>query len=441
MRHRSWVILLSAALPAVVLSARAAEPGHLEARARAFLSAVAEDDLAAATKDFDEAMKKALPEQKLRDIWKDLVTKGGAFRKLGGVRTGKVDKFDIVTVRCEFEKAAYDARVVFNADKRISGLFFRPASEYKAPPYVNPDGFTERQVQVGSGEWALPATLTLPKGVRPFPAVVLVHGSGPHDRDETIGPNKPFRDLAWGLASKGVAVLRYEKRTKAHAAKLIKVKDLTVKEEVLDDALAAVDLLRKAQGIDPKKVFVLGHSLGGIVAPRLAQLEPGIAGLVVMAGASRPIEEVLVEQLDYVLSLEKNLSDQEKAKVEKLKKEAARLADPKLSPEDFAAGTLLGATFAYWKSVRDLHAIETVAKIKQPMLILQGGRDYQVTMADFELWKKVLAGRKNVELKSYPKLNHLFMEGEDKAKPAEYEKEGHVAREVIGDIVVWVKNH
>ncbi len=270
MRCRAWLILLAVAVPTVILSARAAEPANLEARARAFLSAIAENHLVAATKDFDEAMKKALPGEKLGDVWKDLVAKGGAFRKLGSASTGKVDKYDIVTVRCEFEKAAYNARVVFNADKQITGLFFRPASEYKAPPYVNRDSFTEREVQVGSGEWVLPATLTLPKGERPFPAVVLVHGSGPQDRDETIGPNKPFRDLAWGLGSKGVAVLRYVKRTKAYAGKLAKAMDLTVKEEVLDDALAAVDLLRKVQGVDPNKIFVLGHSLGAMAAPRLA---------------------------------------------------------------------------------------------------------------------------------------------------------------------------
>jgi dienelactone hydrolase len=433
------MVLLLAALTAGALPAGAAEPADREARARAFLSALARDDLAAATKHFDEAMRKALPEEKLRDVWKDLVARAGAFRKLGAARAGKAKQYDLVTVRCEFEKGAYDARVVFDADRRITGLFFRPPSEYKAPPYVNRAGFSEREVQVGSGAWAVPGTLTLPRGEGPFPAVVLVHGSGPLDRDETIGPNKPFRDLAWGLASQGVAVLRYEKRTRAHADALAKVKDLTVKEEVLDDALAAVDLLRKTPGIDPKKVFVLGHSLGGMAAPRLAQLDPGLAGLIVLAGAARPIEEVLVEQLEYVLSLEKNLSEQEKAKVEKIKKEAARLTDPKLSPEDFASGTLLGATFSYWKSLRGLQPTETAAKLKQPMLVLQGGRDYQVTMADFELWQKALSGRTNVRLKGYPRLNHLFREGEGKARPAEYDQEGHVAREVIDDIAAWVK--
>jgi dienelactone hydrolase len=440
MNQRSWIVLLLATLPALAEGA-AADSGDLEAKARAFLSAVAGDDLAAATKDFDEAMQKALPHEKLRGIWKDLVGKGGAFKKLGGARSGKADKYDIVTVRCEFEKAAYDARVVFNGEKQITGLFFRQAADYKAPPYVNREAFREREMQVGSGEWALPGTLTLPKGDGPFAAVVLLHGSGPQDRDETIGPNKPFRDLAWGLASQGIAVLRYEKRTRAHGAAMAKLADVSVKEEVLDDAVAAVKLLRDTKEINPKEVFVLGHSLGAMAAPRLAELEPEIAGLIVMAGAARPIEEVIIEQLEYVQSLQKDLSDEEKARMEKIRKDAARLADPKLSPEDFAAGKLLGASFRYWKSLHTLQPTEIAARLPQPILVLQGGRDYQVTSADFELWKKALSGRKNVELKNYPNLNHLFMEGEGKAKPAEYEREGHVTREVIDDIAAWVSKN
>ena len=130
-----------------------------------------------------------------------------------------------------------------------------------------------------------------------------------------------------------------------------------MKEEVLDDALEAVALLRKTSGIDPKNVFVLGHSLGAMAAPRLGELDPAIKGLIVMASPARPIEQVIIEQLEYVLSLEKNIPDAEKTKVEKMKKDAARLMDPKLSPEDFASGTLLGATFSYWKSLRDLSPV------------------------------------------------------------------------------------
>ncbi len=90
-------------------------------------------------------------------------------------------------------------------------------------------------------------------------------------------------------------------------------------------------------------------------------------------------------------------------------------------------------------SLRDFDQVGTARTYKKPMLILQGERDYQVTTEDFAGWKKALAGRPNVTLRSYPKLNHLFMEGEGKAKPAEYEKPGHVAEEVINDLANWIK--
>ena len=298
------------------------------------------------------------------------------------------------------------------------------------------DAFQEIEVKVGEGEWALPATLSLPKGDGPFPAVVLVHGSGPHDRDETIGPNRPFRDLAWGLASRGIAVLRYEKRTKEHGTKLAKKKDITVKEETIDDALAAVKLLRKTPRIDPKKVFVLGHSLGAMLAPRIGELDSAIAGLILLAGPTRPLEDLILEQFSYLASL----NEVPLRSLEAIKAQVRRAKDPKLSPDTPAADLPLGLAgcpigFRYGKPI----PLKAVAKIKQPMLILQGERDYQVTMTDFAGWKKALAGRKNAELKSYPKLNHLFVEGTGKSKPSEYQKEGHVAKEVIEDIAGWVK--
>src|SRR5205085_5456531 len=169
------------------------------------------------------------------------------------------------------------------------------AADYKAPSYVNPESFTEKQVKVGKGEWELPATLTIPKGDGPFPALVLVHGSGPHDRDETIGPNKPFRDLAEGLASRGVAVLRYDKRSLVSPLGI-----RTVNEEVVEDAKAAIELLSAEPRIDRRRIIVLGHSLGGTLAPRIAAEDPRTAGIVILAGAARPFEDLLVEQLRYL---------------------------------------------------------------------------------------------------------------------------------------------
>jgi dienelactone hydrolase len=295
------------------------------------------------------------------------------------------------------------------------------------------------EVTVNPGAWELPGTLTLPRGDGPFAAVALVHGSGPQDRDESIGPNKTFRDLAWGLATQGLAVLRYEKRTKQHAQKFAKVEDFpTLEEETIADALAAAKLLRARPEIDGKKVFILGHSLGAMAAPRMGQRDPELAGLVLLAGNARPFEDVLLEQLEYVLPLQLE-GDKLKEELDKVKKQLERARAKDLTKDTPRDELPLGTPAAYWLALRAYDQKATAAAIAQPMLILQGARDYQVTMADFAEWKKALEKRANVTFKSYTDLNHLFMAGTGKAKPEEYFKPGHVAEGVIADIAVWVK--
>jgi dienelactone hydrolase len=413
----------------------------LEAAARALFKALTKEDFQAAGKDFDATMQKALPADKLGTTWKDLLKQFGTFLKQTDVRQQQAGKYQIIILTCQFEKAPLDVRVVFDGDKKVAGLFFVPSKppEYKPPAYVKRDAFTETEVKIGSGDWVLPGTLTLPKGDGPFPAVVLVHGSGPHDRDETIGPNRVLRDLAWGLASRGIAVLRYEKRTKEHAGRMAKLKDLTVKEEVLDDALAAVRLLQKTDKIDPKKVFVLGHSLGAMLAPKIGELEASLAGLILLAAPSRPLEDLIVEQHAYLFDSEGGLTAEHKDELNKLKAQAARVKDAKLTADTPAAELPLDIPASYWLSLRDADPTKIAVKLKLPLLLLQGERDYQVTMTDFAGWKKLLGERRNCELRSYPKLNHLFIEGSGKSKPDEYFREGHVAGEVIDDIAAWLK--
>jgi len=414
----------------------------LTVSAKEFVELLAKEDFAEAVKNFDSTMKGALPEEKLREAWKSLTQKVGPFRKQISVRTEKLWQLDIVFVTCEFEKSILDVKVVFNNRKEISGLWFvpnRPPAQYKPPTYAKPDSFCEKEVQVAAGEWALPGTLTLPVDDGPFPALVLVHGSGPHDRDETIYSNKPFRDLAWGLASRGIAVLRYEKRTKVHLEKILPLgQSITVKEETIDDALAAVSLLRKREEIDAEKIFVLGHSLGGMLIPRIAEYDPQITGFIVLAGTTRPLEEVILEQMTYIFSLDGDISENEKEQLEKVKLQIAKLKDPKLS-EPTPSTDLLGVPPKYWLDLRGYNPAEAAQAIKQPMLILQGGRDYQATMEDFQGWKNHLSSQKNVEFRLYPKLNHLFVEGEGKSTPAEYLIPGNVKETVINDIANWIK--
>jgi dienelactone hydrolase len=413
--------------------------------AEQFVDRLARGEYAAAAQRFDEAVARALPADKLEQTWQSVVAGAGAFK--GRLRSNAVKDqgLDIVVVTCAFEKAAIDVKVVFNKKGEIAGLWFSPSeppATYQSPAYAAADSFSEQDVVVGEGEWALPGTLTLPKGGGRFPAVVLVHGSGPQDRDETIGPNKPFRDLAEGLATRGIAVLRYEKRTKAHQARMAALLNtITVKEETVDDALAAVARLKGMEKIDPQAIFVLGHSLGGIVIPRIGARAAEVRGFIIMAGAARPFEDVILEQMEYVLSVNGAKPDEAAKALEKVKAQVAKAKEPNLSADTPASDLPLGTPARYWLDLRQVDPAQAIRAVKRPLLILQGGRDYQVTEKDFSLWKQALSDRNDVVLKLYPDLNHLFAEGKGKAVPAEYSRPGHVAKVVIEDVAAWVKKN
>ncbi len=218
------------------------------------------------------------------------------------------------------------------------------------------------------------------------------------------------------------------------------VNDVTVREETIDDALAAVDLLRDEEGIDVDNIFVLGHSLGGMLIPRIARLDPDIKGFIIMAGASRPLEDLLLEQMTYIYSLEGKISEDEKVQLEQLKAQVAKVKDPGLSENTPAAELPLGVSAKYWLDLRGYDPPEVAKSIKRPVLVLQGERDYQVTMEDYERWEEGLSSKDNVDFKTYPDLNHLFMEGEGKSTPAEYETAGHVSETVINDIARFIKS-
>ena len=314
----------------------------------------------------------------------------------------------------------------------------KPA-EYQPPAYAVPTSFHEQEVTVGANsEWPLPATLTLPAGNGPFPAIVLVHGSGPGDRDETQLANKPFKDLAWGLASQGIAVLRYDKRTRVHSAKL-KLSTFTVKDETIDDALAAVALLRRTSQIDPKRVFVLGHSLGGALVPRIGIADAGnIAGLIVFAGATRPLEDEMVRQYEYIYGLDGQITPNEQAEIDGYKQQRARIKQ--LTPADASSKEMLFyAPVSYWLDLRGYFPPDAALKLKQPLLILQGERDYNVTMDSFHDWQRALDKSQQVTFKSYPKLDHLFYEGTGPASDADYARPRNIPKYVIDDLAAWIK--
>lgn len=417
----------------------ASQADEIETLAGTFVALLAKEDFSSATKMFDANMKKLVPADSLREMWGALSLGAGQYRKQTAYRKIKAGGFDVVFVSCEFEQATLNIRVVFDDMGKITGVFtsgLESTHKYSAPDYVKSDAYIEKEVSVGTGKWSLPGTLTLPRGNGPFPAVVLVHGSGSHDRDESVGPNKPFRDLAWGLASRGIAVLRYEKRKEFSVPEA----RFTVEEEVINDVLAAVSCLQNALEIDRKRIFVLGHSLGGMLAPRVAQKDRRIAGLIILAGSARPMEDIIYEQMEYLFSIDNKLTDDEQAQLKQLRTLVQRIKNMDIKQD---AGTLpptiLGVPASYWLDLRDYEPAKEAAKLSIPILILQGGRDYQVTMADFEVWQASLSTRKNVAFKLFPSLNHLFMHGEEKSQPSEYDQPGHVHKSVIVSISDWIQ--
>ncbi|HZH29488.1 MAG TPA: alpha/beta fold hydrolase [Pyrinomonadaceae bacterium] len=337
-----------------------------------------------------------------------------------------------------FQVTAQQIKVVRQGWENLAEVAFAAPAEYSPPGYVVPASFNEQELTLGAdGEWPLPATLTLPAGKGSFPAVVLVHGSGPNDRDETLGGNKPFRDLAWGLASQGVAVLRYDKRTRRYPDKLSRLSNFTVREETTDDALAAVRLLRQTAGIDANKIYVLGHSLGGMLVPRIGAADARIAGFVVLAGPTRPLEDAFPRQYEYSALLDGRIDDAERAQIEDARRQAARIKQ--LKPGDAAGEILFYVPPSYWLDLRGYDPPQTARTLKRPMLILQGERDYNVTLDDFRNWRTALAAHREVEFKTYPKLDHFFYEGEGAASGADYDRPRNIPKYVIDDIAAWIK--
>ncbi len=413
----------------------------LEKQARAFVTDLARGDFRACTQRFDATMRNALPEEKLAQTWQGLIAQMGEFRRQGRVISEDKGQYTIVNVACIFANGGLDCRVVFDRNGNIAGLFFAPMQkkrDFPRPPYAAPERYTEKELSIGEALWQLPATLTLPRDKTPAPAVVLVHGSGPNDRDETIGGSKVFRDLAVGLASKGIAVLRYDKRTLVHGQKL-DLKALTLKEEVIDDALFAVDFLRRYPGIDSSRVFVLGHSLGGMAIPRIAARDDRIAGFIILAGPTRPLQVLLQEQYEYIFNLDGKIDDAERQKLEQLQRQIATLQDSAAFESAAAEDLPLGLHPAYWRDLQAYDIRAEAARITAPVLVLQGGRDYQVRRADFEGWKQALRDNTAAKFILYEDLNHLFIRGSGRSTPAEYQQSGHVSPRVINDIVGWIK--
>ena len=341
------------------------------------------------------------------------------------------------------EHGAFAIAMSIDRSGILQGLRLQPlaTTAWTPPLYVKRGRFDEREVTLGSGPRAVSGALSLPRGRGPWPGVVLLSGGGPFDRDGTTGSNKPLKDLAWGLASRGIAVVRFDKVTFTHGRhvdgrQVADDRDFTMTDEYVPHAVAAHRLLQQQPTVDARRIFVLGHSMGGKVAPRVAAAEPAVAGLIILAGDAQPMQHAAIRVARYIAALKGGDSD---AAVDSLSRQAAMIDSPELSPATPPRELLFGWSGAYWLDLRSYDPVAAAAALNVPMLILQGGRDYQVTVADdLSRWKAGLGDRSDVMFRVYEADNHLFFPEQVHRHRRSINRRITSNPAVIADIAEWL---
>ncbi len=422
------IFVLSAILLALAIfpaTRSAAKAGADDAPVNHFFSAVRDGDFDAATKHFSARMK-AMSPAGLKGSWNQVYAQEGPLLSWKIFQRQDIpNSRDQLSVQLNFPHSTADSIVVVNSQtgEITSVLFKLPAT---SAPYEDRTKFDAHEVTVGA--YKLPGTLTIPKGKTPCPAVVLIQGSGPNDRDETVGANHPFADIADGLSSRGIVVLRYDKRTFAHPNLDPKTK-VTADEEVVEDAVAAIRMLRERRDVAHDRIFVIGHGLGAALAPEIAKKAWPVAGIVMLAPAGRKLPQLMVEQARF-------LGQESPIRMTQIEQQADQLSAHKMP----ATETFFGTPASYFYDLEARDEVAIARSLDLPIMILHGSRDYPAIDADIRDWQTGLKGDARVQVETLPGLNHLFMASTDKPSPAGYFAPGHVDAAVIGTIASFIAN-
>lgn len=320
----------------------------------------------------------------------------------------------------------------YDAKGKIGGLWIKPVALNQE--LVLEDNEVYQETSFAVGEYGLTGILAIPKAADNPPIVIMVQGSGSTDYDETVGANKPFKQLSDALAKNGIMTIRYNKRF--YQNNFLANEKYTINEEFLEDVYWLVDY---AEDNFDGNIYILGHSLGAMAAPKIAAEKSAVKGVICLAGTPRGLEEVIYDQNMRVIA-EGDYTDEQKSEMTVLAKNGLKEVQA-LRVDNGSAP--LGVPAAYWLSLRDLKTAENAAALDIPILIMQGGKDFQVSAeVDYLAWKKALGNKDNVNYKLYDNLNHLFMPSVlgGKLDIAEYDTPGEIPDQVITDIVDWLDN-
>lgn len=375
-------------------------------------------------------------------IWKQLEGQYGEFIKVDTLIKSTANGSFIIDQLLAFSQGGLKYRLSFDANNSISGIFFIP---YRRANPVNEQSkyFDEKQVAFVNDGIEFPAMFCSPKNQKAKAVVIFVHGSGPNDMDETIGPNKIFKQIANKLAEFGIASLRYDKRTYLVQQGRIKMDFNTdINNIVVNDAVAAAEFVHNIDSLSNLPRIIVGHSLGAHMAPEIARRSGSVNAIVMLAANARPLEDLILEQYKYLYGrggytkVEKKEIKSMNKKVKKVKKLDKYIAKGKVPELPLTNDT------AFWKSLNNYNVLLTARNLQKPILIMQGGRDYQVTMTDFNLWVENFKNSVSHDQTfiEYSNLNHLFIKGNSKSYPEEYNHKADVSENMIKDMADWINN-
>ncbi|HBN83948.1 MAG TPA: hypothetical protein DDZ89_08900, partial [Clostridiales bacterium] len=362
---------------------------------------------------YERTMKFSLGAGAFKDLWTDLTDEYGQPREILSSTVNTVGKDTTVSVIVQHEKAQVIVNVIYNSNNRISGLEYGIVEEDvdweqtgENDPSLAPN---ETLLSVGTDQFPLKAMLSIPlEGTKPYPLVILVPGSGPNDMDETVGVCTPFKDIAEQLNKNGIAVLRFNSRAYEYLDEIGKnIANFTPYEEIIEDAVAVYHDAKTLYDIDPDRIYIAGHSIGGYFIPRIAEYTPDAAGYILLAANAYHMEDLIYQQYRYLVHMDGKVKFAEKFVLARYQNMTKRVKNLK-EGDDVNPRKLYGVYPNYWLYANKYNVLETVKKIDLPVLFLQGTRDYQVSIDNFKLWKQTMEGKDNAQFIQYDNLNHLF---------------------------------
>ncbi|MCG9880309.1 MAG: alpha/beta hydrolase [Bacteroidia bacterium] len=388
----------------------------------------------------DYEMRRVLGENGLEELWDALQMQFGEVLKVYESEGELVDTLWVTRTKVDFEKKSWMLKIVFNLQEKISGLFIEPLKmPYQPPSYADESLFYEYKKTLPDPKFPVEGLLTIPKKIaKQIPVVIIVAGSGPNDKDLTIGSKRIYKDIAWGLASKKIAVFRFDKRTLTHGKAMLGNTNFTIDDEYTKDVQLAVKLLQMQAEIDPNQIYVLGHSLGGHLLPYFASKIKGIRGFIGFGANYSGLPELMAYQADF---LSKDLPKEQQRPYQMLKQKALYAKD-RFSPNSPDDSLPDGLTAKYLLSLTHAGPQNYLKSIsKKPFLLIQGEKDYQVPTSELLKWQKAFYTIKHAEVSyiTLENINHIGAEELGKMSPASYEKPGNVSPLLINEVANFVR--